>query len=77
MDIDSAFAKFFEYRAEVIKLEREIKRRRRPDATLARVLIRERDRRAQYEEILRELGFDVETKTWTGKGACPAQAELV
>lgn len=77
MDLDTAFANYFEYRAEVVKLEREIKRRRRPDATLQRVLARQLARRVESEGVLRQLGFDVATGTWTGKGVCPPQAALV
>jgi hypothetical protein len=77
MDIDTAFAKYFEYRTEVTKLEREIKRRRRPDATLQRVLIRQNAQKAHAAAVLKELGFEVETKTWTGKGECPPQAAEV
>jgi hypothetical protein len=75
MDIDTAFTNYLEYRAEVIKLEREIKRRRRPDPTLARVLVRQQSRCTESKEVLKQLGFDVETGVWTGKGERPHQAE--
>jgi hypothetical protein len=77
MDVEAAFTNYLEYRAEVIKLEREIKRRRRPDATLQRVLARQLARRVESEDLLKQLGFDVATGIWTGTGACPPQAALV